>query len=132
MSTALLKTKAEEENKKQTESTVKDPISAANFLMDSDLKSEDNELTFEQLSIIAMQLLQQARPPKQVSEAFKALSYLILDLHWKNTIESITDTVAKAISTVTKRVHDELDMVMDQLIQAATVRATCKVRGERL
>ena len=47
MSMALLKTKVEEENKKQTASTVKDPISAANFLMDSDLKREDDELTFK-------------------------------------------------------------------------------------
>ena len=63
---------------------VKDPTSAATFLIGSEFKSEDNEMTFELLSIIAMQLSQQARIPKLALEAFKALSYLILDTHQKN------------------------------------------------
>ena len=95
MSLGLTKTKARDNFKKQMDSYVKDPISAANFLMEGDFKSEDDELSFELLSVIAMQLSQQTRSPKLVLEAFKALSYLILDIHRKHTTESITDTIAK-------------------------------------
>ena len=115
----LTRTKSEDETRKQMESSIKDPISAATFLLDSDLKNEDDELSFELLSIIAMQLSQQTRPPKLASEAFKALSYLILDIHQKNFTDSITDNVAKVISTATKRICDELDATTDQLVQAA-------------
>ena len=55
-SSGLAKTKAKDNSKKQTDSYVKDPISAANFLMEGDFKSEDDELSFELLSTIAMQL----------------------------------------------------------------------------
>ena len=72
---AILKSKMEEESKKQADTMIKDPTSAAAFLINSKFKSEDDEMTFELLSIIAMQLSQQARTPKLASEAFKALSY---------------------------------------------------------
>ena len=77
-------------------------------------------VNFELLSAIAMQLSQQNKSPKLASEAFKALSYLILDIHRNNIIEDITDIVAKAISTTKKRVQSELDVAAEQLVQAAT------------
>ena len=70
-SLALLKNKLEDKTKKQTDSTVQDPISAVNFLIDGNLKTEDDEMTFEFLSAIAMQLSQQRRTPKLASEAFE-------------------------------------------------------------
>ena len=63
------------------------------FLIEKDFKCEDDELSLELLSVIAMQLLQQPRSTKLASEAFKALSYLILDLHQKNVTASITDSM---------------------------------------
>ena len=78
-------------------STCKDPTTAANFLIDKDLKCEDDELMLELLSIIAMQLLQQLRSTKLALEAFKALSYLILDLHQKNVTASITDSIVEIL-----------------------------------
>ena len=85
--------------------------------------------SFELLSIIAMQLSQQARNMKVASEAFKALSYLILDTDQKMVMDSIMDSVAKAISTATKRIRDELDIATDQLVQAV---ANSTEAGEQL
>ena len=118
-SSALLKTKMEDENKKLVDTMVKDSTSAVTFLIDGEFKSKDDEMSFKLLSVIAMQLLQQVRNPKLVLEAFKALLYLILDTHQKMVMDSITDSVAKAISTATKRIRDKLDITMDQLVQAA-------------
>ena len=98
---------------------VKDPTTATNFLIDKDLKCEDDELSLELLSIIAMQLSQQLRSKKLALEAFKALSYLILNLHQKNVAAGITDNIAKAVSMATKRIRDELVAATDQLVIAA-------------
>ena len=56
MVSTLAKTKMEEDSKKQAETSVKDPTTALNFLIDGDFKSEDDEMTFEALGVIAMQL----------------------------------------------------------------------------
>ena len=98
---------------------VKDLITAVNFLIDKDFKCEDDKLSLELLSIIAMQLSQQPRSTKLALEVFKALSYLILDLHQKNVAASITDSIAKAISMATKRIRDKLVVAMDQLVLVA-------------
>ena len=115
---ALTKTKTEEELKKQADPIVKDPITAINFLMEGDFKSKDDEMSFELLGAIAMQLSQQPRNPKMASEAFKAMSYLIFNIHQKNMVDSITDNVAKAVSLATKRIRDELSEATDQLVLA--------------
>ena len=101
---ALNKTKPEDEAKKLPESTVKDPISAINFLMDKEFKCEEDKLTLELLSTIERQLSQQLISTRLATKAFKAISYLILKLHQKHIVVSITDNIAKAISTATKRV----------------------------
>ena len=80
---ALTKTKTEEELKKQADPIVKDPITAINFLMEGDFKSKDDKKSFKLLGVIAMQLSQQPRNPKMASEAFKAISYLIFNIHQK-------------------------------------------------
>ena len=102
--TALSKTKPEDNTKIISESGVRDPTSALNFLIDKEFKCKEDELTLELLSIIAMQLLQQPRSTKLALEAFKAISYLIHNLHQKFVVVSITDNVAKAISMAMKRV----------------------------
>ena len=73
-------TKAKEELFKEPKPFIKDPDTALKYLLAGDLKLEDNERSFELLSIVVMQLLQQTRFLAQVSEAFRALSYLISDL----------------------------------------------------
>lgn len=99
---------------------VTDAATAISYLVDGDFKSEDDDLTFDFLSIIAMQLAQKPKlTTKEASEAFKALSYLIFDLHQKRTIEVITDVIAKAVSLATKRVRDELEAATEQLAAAA-------------
>ena len=117
---ALTKTKMEGEPKKQEDPGVKDTLTAINFLMEGDFKSEDNEMSFKLLGVIEMQLSQQLRNLKMVSEAFKALSYLIFDIHQKNTVVSITDSIEKSVSTATKRIQDELAEATDQLVLATT------------
>ena len=86
------------------EMAVTDPLSAMEYLISGDFKSEDEELTLDFLSIIAMQM---SHRPKlstfQASDSFKALAYLILDLHEKRTMEAITDVIAKAVSLAMKR-----------------------------
>jgi hypothetical protein len=102
------------------DTVVKDPATALEYLIDREFKSEDDELTLEFLGIIAMQLSQQPKLSwKQAAEAFKALSYLIIDLHRKRTVEVITDVIAKAVSLATKRVRDELEAATEQLTAAA-------------
>ena len=91
--------------------------------MDKDLKCKDNELTLELLSVIAMQLSQQLRSTKLASEAFKAMLYLILNLHQKNIEASITDNIVRAISMATKRVWDKLAEATDQLVLVAAESA---------
>ena len=86
--------------------------------MDGEFKSDDEDMTFELLAAILMQLSQQTREPKMASEAFKAISYLIFDIHRKNTVIAITDSIAQAVSTATKRVQDKLMEATDQLILA--------------
>ena len=54
---ALTQTKPEDIVKKPSDTMVTDPTSAINFLIDKDFKCEDNKLTMELLSVIAMQLL---------------------------------------------------------------------------
>jgi hypothetical protein len=112
-------TKTKEDLAKPPEATVKDATTAMAYLIDGEFKSEDDELTPELLSVIAMQLSQQARFSKQASEAFKALSYLIFDLHQKRTVEAITDVIVKAVSVATKRVREELEEATELLTSAA-------------
>lgn len=110
--------KAKEPNIADT--VVKDVDTALEYLTDGNFKCEDDELTLDFLSIIAMQLSQQSKlSQKQASEGFKALSYLIFDLHQKRTVEAITDVIAKAVSLATKRVRDELESATEQLAAAA-------------
>lgn len=116
-------TKAKDELNKAPESSIKDADTAMAYLITGDLKSEDDELSFESLSIIAMQLSQQPRFPQHASEAFKALSYLIHDLQQKRTIGEITDVIAKAVSAATKRVRNELEEATEA-ITAVTITAT--------
>ena len=120
MSLGLVKMKIEDEAKKHMESSVKDPASAIDFLVDGNLKSKDEDMSFELLSAIAMQLSQQSRSPKVASDAFKALAYVILDLHQKHIMADITDTISKAVSTATKRIQDELVEATDELVLVAT------------
>ena len=63
------------------------------------------------------------------SEVFKALSYLIYDLHQKHIVNNITDNIAKAINTATKRIWDELVEATEQLVLAA---AESKETGAQL
>ena len=53
----LVKTKMEDKLKKQKQlgSEVKDPITVSVFLMEGDFKSEDEDMSFELLSVIVMQ-----------------------------------------------------------------------------
>ena len=115
-----LRTK-EGQPKTMSETAVTDTRSAMEYLINGDLKSEDDELTWDFLSAIAMQLSQRPKISAfQTSEAFKALSYVILDLHKKRTVEAITDVIAKAVSLATKRVREELDEATEQLTLAVT------------
>lgn len=117
--TGLIPKGKEEQAKTTADTSVKDVATATEYLIDGDYKSEDDELTLDFLSIIAMQLSQQTKlSAKQASEGFRALSYLIFDLHQKRTVEVITDVIAKAISVATKRVRDELDVATEQLASA--------------
>ena len=84
-----------------------------------DFKNEDDDMSLELLSIIAMQLLQQQRAPKMAAEAFKAILYLIFDLLQKQVIADTTDIIARAISVATKRICDELVEATEQLVCAA-------------
>ena len=95
--------------------SIKDADTAMEYLITGELKSEDEELSFESLSIIAMQLSQQSRFPQHASDAFKALSYLIHDLLQKCTVGEITDVIAKAVSAATKRVQNELEEATDAI-----------------
>ena len=107
--------------KPMPETAVTDPQSATEYLINGDFKSEDDELTWDFLSAIAMQLSQRPKLSAfQASEAFKALAYLILDLHRKRTVEAIADVVAKAVSLATKRVREELEEATEQLTLAVT------------
>ena len=117
-SLALTKAKAEEESKKQSDTSVRDPESATNFLLAGEFKCEDDEMTLELLSIIAMQLLQQHRTPKMALEAFKAISYLIFDLQQNQVIADTTDIIAKSVSVAMKRIHDELVEATKNLVSA--------------
>ena len=122
---AAAATKAKDELNKATEPSIKDADTAMAYLITGDLKSEDDELSFESLSIIAMQLSQQSR--QHASEAFKALSYLIHDLQQKRTIGEITDVIAKAVSAATKRVRNELEEATEALTARVAHRAVTVV-----
>jgi hypothetical protein len=112
--------KAKDDQTKATDMAVKDVATAIEYLVNGDLKCEDDELSFEYLSIIAMQLSQQPKlSAKKASEAFKALSYLILELHRKGTVEAVTDAIAKAISLATKRVKEEMEEATELIASAA-------------
>ena len=106
----------EDDHKKQAGLEVKDPATALDFLMEGDFKSEEDDMSFKLLSIILMQFSQQSRALKFASEAFKAISYIILELHQKRNIEETTDIIAKAISITTKRIRDELVEATNQLV----------------
>ena len=117
---AIATTKSKDDKVQTTEITVKDVATATEYLIDGDLKSEDDDLSFEFLSAIAMQLSQQPKlSTKKASEAFKALAYLIRDLHEKRTVAVITDVIANAISLATKRVRAELEEATEMLSAAA-------------
>jgi ElaB/YqjD/DUF883 family membrane-anchored ribosome-binding protein len=112
--------KARDDQSRATDTAVKDVATAIEYLTVGELKSEDDDLTFEYLSIIAMQLSQQSKlSAKKASEAFKALSYLILELHRNGTIEAVTDAIAKAISLATKRVREEMEEATEMMASAA-------------
>ena len=115
--------KAKEELDKVVVSSITDVDTAMEYLIAGDLKTEDEELTLEYLSVIAMQLSQQIRFTKQASDAFKAFSYLIFDLQQKRTVGEITDVIAKAGSTATKRVRNELEETTE-LIAALAITTT--------
>ena len=86
------------------DTAITDVETATEYLIDTDFKSEDNELTFEFMSILAMQLSQQVKlSTKQESEGLRALSYLIFNLHQKCTVIAIMDVITKAVSVATKR-----------------------------
>ena len=61
-------------------------------------------------------------------EAFKAISYIILELHQKKIIEETTDLIVKAVSVATKRIRDELVEATDQLV--SVVADTNKVGAQ--
>ena len=110
----------EEQALTSLDTAIIDAETAMEYLIDTDFKSEDDELTFKFLSILAMQISQQVKLlTKQVSEGLRALSYLIFDLHQKRTVMAIMDIIAKAVSMATKRVHNELEVVTEQLAAAA-------------
>ena len=111
---SLNKTKLEDDHRKQAGLEVKDPATALDFLMEGDFKSEEDNMSFKLLSAISMQFSQQSRALKFALEAFKAISYIILELHQKRNIEDTTDIIAKAISITTKRIRDELVEATDQ------------------
>ena len=130
---ASLRTKeGQPQPKPMQETAVTDTHSAMEYLINGDFKSEDDELTWEFLSIIAMQLSQRSKPSVfQTSEAFKALSYLILELHKKRTVEAITDVIAKAVSLATKRVREELEEATEQLTLAVTTTTNTALDTEK-
>ena len=99
---------------------VTDVNTALEYLIVGELKSEDDELSFEFLSIIAMQLSQQSRFSQPASDAFRAFSYLIHDLQQKCTVGEIMDTITKAVSAATKRVQNELEEATE-LVSAAVM-----------
>ena len=101
------------------ESLVTDVDTALDYLTTGELKLEDDEMSFEFLSIIAMQLSQQARFPQSASDAFKAMSYLIHDLQQKHIVGEIMDTIAKAVSAATKRIRNKLEEGTELLSSAA-------------
>lgn len=120
LSAANLKTKEEQAQAIQAMlAVIKDVALATDYLLNGDLKNEDEELTLETLGGIALQLSQQSRFTRQASDAFKALAYLILDLQRKQTVNSITDVIAKAVNVATKRVQKELDEVSDLILSMA-------------
>ena len=53
----LTKMKTEEELKKQADPSVKDSITAIDFLMDGDFKSKDNKMSFELLVLSCRTLI---------------------------------------------------------------------------
>ena len=112
-------TKTKEDSNRPSEPPIKDVDSAMEYLITGDLKEEEDELSFESLSIIAMQLSQQSRFPKHASDAFRALSYLIFDLQQKCTVGETTDAIAKAVSVATKRVRNELEEATEQVSAVA-------------
>ena len=118
-----------EERKESPEPHIKDVESAMEYLITGELKTEDEELSFESLSVIAMQLSQQSRFTQHASDAFKALSYLIHDLLQKRTVGEITDVIAKAVSAATKRVRNELEETAELL---SSVAATSNNTAEEL
>ena len=115
-------TKAKEDSNRPSEPPIKDVDSAMEYLIMGDLKVEEDELSFESLSIIAMQLSQQSRFPKHTLDAFRALSYLIFDLQQKRTVGKTTDVIVKAVSVATKRVHSKLEDATE-LVSSVTITA---------
>ena len=114
--------KAKEDSSRPSEPPIKDIDSAMGYLIMGDLKEEEDELSFESLSIIAMQLSQQSRFPKHTLDAFRALSYLIFDLQQKRTVGKTMDVIAKAVSVATKRVHNKLKDATE-LVSAVAITA---------
>ena len=111
--------KAKDDHVKAADISVRDVATATEYLIDGDLKSEDDEITLEFLSVVAMQLSQLPKlSTKKASEAFRALSYLTFDLFQRRTDEVVTDAIAKAISLATERVRGELDDATDLLASA--------------
>ncbi|KAF8814515.1 hypothetical protein BYT27DRAFT_7250011 [Phlegmacium glaucopus] len=68
-----------------------------------------------------MDLSQNIKSIKHAAEAFRALAFLINDTQLKNTMEIITDMIAKSISTATKRTCTELEDATEQLTEASLI-----------
>ncbi|KAF8815849.1 hypothetical protein BYT27DRAFT_7212689 [Phlegmacium glaucopus] len=94
---------------------VTDVYSAKLFLSSGEFKRKETVLSMENLSMIAMQLLQQSNIPHHATEAFKALSFLIINIHQHNNAETIMEMIAKSVAIVTKRLHTEIEDATDQL-----------------
>ncbi|KAF8808457.1 hypothetical protein BYT27DRAFT_7255567 [Phlegmacium glaucopus] len=107
--------KHREDAPKNNNLAVTDVYSAKLFLSSGEFKCKETVLSMENLSTIAMQLSQQSNIPHHTTEAFKALSFLIIDIHQHNNAETIMEMIAKSVAIVTKRVCTEIKDATDQL-----------------
>ncbi|KAF8799165.1 hypothetical protein BYT27DRAFT_7264182 [Phlegmacium glaucopus] len=89
-----------EDTPKTDNLAVTDVHSAKLFLSSREFKREETVLSMENMSMIAMQLSQQSNIPHHATEAFKALSFLIIDIHQHNNTETITEMIAKSVAVV--------------------------------
>jgi hypothetical protein len=114
-----MNSKTKDENTK-SDTLVKDIATAIGFLVDNDLKSDDDELTLDFLSIVAMQMSQQAKlTTKQASDGLKALSHLMRDIYDKRIVDAITGVIAKAVNDATKKAKEDIETATELLTSAA-------------